>query len=81
LKVSYDFTPALTATYTLGFWQNQASANPQSFLKTASGATAYTSGFSSNDVDQQQWMQSLELRSKTGGEWDWQLAASTLSAS
>ncbi|MFX4404719.1 hypothetical protein ABTA52_20385, partial [Acinetobacter baumannii] len=43
--------------------------------------TAYTSGFSSNDVDQQQWMQSLELRSKTGGEWDWQLAASTLSAS
>lgn len=81
LKVSYDFTPALTATYTLGFWQNQANADPQSFLKNASGATAYGSGFSSNDVDQQQWMQSLELRSKTGGEWDWQLAASTLSAS
>lgn len=81
LKLSYDFTPTLTATYTLGFWQNQANANPQSFLKNASGATAYTSGFSSNDVDQQQWMQGLELRTRTGGEWDWQLAASNVAAS
>ena len=81
LKLSYDFTPTLTATYTLGFWQNQASANPQTFLRNASGAPAYTSGFSSNDVDQQQWMQGLDVRSKTGGPWDWQLAASNVSAS
>ncbi len=81
LKLSYDLTSTLTATYTLGFWQNQANANPQTFLRNAAGAPAYTSGFSSNDVDQQQWMQGLELRSKTDGQWDWQLAASTLSAS
>lgn len=81
LKFSYDFSPSLTATYTLGFWQNQANANPQSFLRNAAGATVYTSGFSSNQVDQQQWMQSLALRSKTGGPWDWQVQASTLSAS
>ncbi|QNB08414.1 TonB-dependent receptor [Herbaspirillum frisingense] len=81
LKLSYDLNSTLTATYTLGFWQNQANANPQTFLRNAAGAPAYTSGFSSNDVDQQQWMQGLELRSKTGGQWDWQLAASTLSAS
>ncbi|MFJ3047228.1 TonB-dependent receptor [Herbaspirillum chlorophenolicum] len=81
LKLSYDFTPTLTATYTLGLWQNQANANPQTFLKNAAGAPAYGSGFSSNSVDQQQWMQGLELRSKTGGAWDWQVAASTMSAS
>lgn len=82
LKLSYDFTPMLTATYTLGLWQNQANANPQTFLRNAvTGAPAYGSGFTSNNVDQQQWMQGLELRSKTDGVWDWQVAASTMSAS
>jgi iron complex outermembrane receptor protein len=82
LKLSYDFTPTLTATYTLGLWQNLAHANPQTFLtNTATGAPAYGSGFSSNSVDQQQWMQGLELRTKTGGVWDWQVAASNMSAS
>ncbi|WP_432239380.1 TonB-dependent receptor [Herbaspirillum robiniae] len=82
LKLSYDFTPTLTATYTLGLWQNQANANPQTYLKNvATGASAYGSGFSASNVDQQQWMQGLELRSKTGGVWDWQVAASTMSAS
>ncbi|WP_243397793.1 TonB-dependent receptor [Herbaspirillum robiniae] len=82
LKLSYDFTPTLTATYTLGLWQNQANANPQTYLKNAAtGAPAYGSGFSASNVDQQQWMQGLELRSKTGGVWDWQVAASTMSAS
>ncbi|WP_290976737.1 TonB-dependent receptor [Herbaspirillum sp.] len=81
LKFSYDFTPTLTATYTLGMWQNQANANPQTFLRNAAGAPAYGNGFSANSVDQQQWMQGLELRSKTGGAWDLQVAASTMSAS
>ncbi|WDZ97539.1 TonB-dependent receptor [Herbaspirillum sp. WKF16] len=82
LKLSYDFTPALTLSYTLGMWQNQANANAQTFLKNAAnGAPAYGGGFSANSVDQQQWMQGLELRSKTEGVWDWQLAASTMTSS
>ncbi|MET3432437.1 iron complex outermembrane receptor protein [Herbaspirillum seropedicae] len=81
LKLSYDFTPTLTATYTLGFWQNQANANPQTFLRNAAGAPVYTSGFNSNTVEQQQWMQGLEVRSHTDGVWDWQVAASAISSS
>lgn len=82
LKLSYDFTPTLTATYTLGMWQNQANASPQTFLRNAAGSPVYSGGnFSSNSVDQQQWMQGLELRSKTGGVWDWQVSASNMAAS
>jgi iron complex outermembrane receptor protein len=38
LKVAYDFTPTVSAIYTLGYWQNNANANPQTYLASASGA-------------------------------------------
>ena len=41
LKLAYDFTPALSATYSLGYWQNSAKASAQSYLSTASGAPYY----------------------------------------
>ena len=41
LKLSYDFSPALTVAYTLGFWQNKANAIAQSYLRDASGAAYY----------------------------------------
>lgn len=72
IKLAYDLSPTLTAAYTLGFWQNQASAVSQSYLTNAAGASVYTSGFSSNSTQQEQWMQSLSLRTKTQGEWDWE---------
>ncbi len=76
LKLAYDFSASLSASYTLGFWQNQADAHAQSYLSNAAGAAVYTSGFSSNTTDQQQWMQSLALRSKTEGPWDWEVIGS-----
>ncbi|WP_034293957.1 TonB-dependent receptor [Herbaspirillum sp. RV1423] len=76
LKLAYDFSPTLTATYTLGFWQNNADAHAQSYLRNAAGAQVYTSAFSSNDTEQEQWMQSLAVRSKTQGAWDWEAVAS-----
>jgi iron complex outermembrane receptor protein len=41
LKLAYDFSPTLRATYTLGIWQNDASGNSQSYLRNASGQTVY----------------------------------------
>jgi iron complex outermembrane recepter protein len=73
LKLAYDLSAALSVTYTLGFWQNQADAHAQSYLRNSSGATLYTSAFSSNTTEQQQWMQSLALRSKTQEAWDWEV--------
>ncbi|TFW10017.1 TonB-dependent receptor [Oxalobacteraceae bacterium OM1] len=41
LKLAYDISPALTAAYTLGYWQNKAEAASQSYLTTGSGAPYY----------------------------------------
>jgi iron complex outermembrane receptor protein len=94
IKLAYDFTSALTVAYTLGYWQNNATANSQSYLSNASGAPYYggSSGnvniggnaysastiaglFSSNTVQQQHWMQSLSLKTKDQGPWNWEAIA------
>lgn len=78
LKLAYDFSSTLTASYTLGYWQNQANSHGQSYLRNAAGATVYPSGLASNTTEQEQWMQSLALRSKTQGVFDWEAIASNL---
>jgi iron complex outermembrane receptor protein len=95
LKVAYDITPSLTAAYTLGYWQNNANANAQTYLTDASGkpyyggtgsvniggnaysASSIGSLFSSNDVEQQHWMQSLSLKTKNQGPWNWEAIATS----
>ncbi|MGT2490947.1 hypothetical protein ACU4GD_11490 [Cupriavidus basilensis] len=37
VKLAYDFTPTLSAAYTLGYWQNSSKANAQTYLSTAAG--------------------------------------------
>lgn len=49
LKLAYDFTPALRATYALGYWQNSAKAGAQSYLSTAAGTPYY--GAASGNVN------------------------------
>jgi iron complex outermembrane receptor protein len=93
IKLAYDFSPTLTAAYTLGFWQNKANTNSQTYLSDASGApyyggtgtvniggNAYDAGtiaglFSSNTVEQEHWMQSLSLKTKNQGPWNWEAIA------
>jgi iron complex outermembrane recepter protein len=41
VKVAYDFTPTLRATYTLGFWRNDATRRSESYLRDASGNPVY----------------------------------------
>jgi iron complex outermembrane receptor protein len=41
LKLAYDFSPALTASYMLGYWQNNSKASAKSYLSTAQGEPYY----------------------------------------
>jgi len=41
LKVAYDFSPTVRATYSLGYWQNNSDTSVQSYLRDASGNTIY----------------------------------------
>ncbi|GAB7545942.1 TonB-dependent receptor [Cupriavidus sp. 8B] len=41
VKLGYDFTPTLSAIYTLGYWQNRSKASAQTYLSTASGSPFY----------------------------------------
>jgi len=43
LKLAYDLTPTLRASYTLGYWRNAAERGVDSFLRDANGAVV-TSG-------------------------------------
>jgi iron complex outermembrane receptor protein len=50
LKLAYDFTPDLTATYTLGYWQNRARAHSETYLSTANGAAYYGAASGSANI-------------------------------
>ncbi len=39
MKLAYDFTPTLKASYTLGYWQNDSDGDVESYLRTATGQT------------------------------------------
>ena len=91
LKMAYDFSPSITAAYSIGLWQNDSKAHAETYLTDATGAAYYggtaaningnayaanaLSGFSSNTVQQQHLMQSLSLRAKNQGPWDWDAIA------
>jgi iron complex outermembrane receptor protein len=75
-KVAYDLAPGVTASYSYTFWQNDASANVDSYLQR-SGASSYAglAGFASGyyDLLQQHSAQSLSLRTDRRKDWDWEL--------
>ena len=90
LKLAYDITPTLRASYTLGWWQNQSEGRPDSWLRDAAGQAVYTgpvqiagrtltlapTAFPLTDDAQTHWMHGFSLKSRTQGTWDWELAAS-----
>ena len=93
LKLAYDFTPTLRATYTLGLWGLQSDTSAQTFLSnTATGAPVYntSSGYvninglyyklSSLDPSTAQalhLMQGLDLKSDTRGPFDLEASVSS----
>ncbi|MBL0728490.1 TonB-dependent receptor [Piscinibacter sp. HJYY11] len=90
LKLAYDVTPALRASYTLGYWRNDTRREVQSYLRDAAGNTITTGtvniegrdyvltpgDFASSRARLAHVAQGLSLKSQTRGEWDWEAAAS-----
>jgi iron complex outermembrane receptor protein len=97
LKLAWDITPALRASYLGGFWHNQSDNSAASWLRDAAGATVdntsgggvsqpvavdgkrYTlaaSDFPRSHETLQHQMHALNLKSRTRGTFEWELAAS-----
>ncbi len=90
IRLAYDFSPTLRASYTLGTWINDAEGNPQTWLRDASGNPVYsgavqvngqnynlaTNTFNATREQLLHVMHGLSLKSNTQGEWDWEVAAS-----
>lgn len=90
LKVAYDFSSTVRASYTLGYWKNTAENRSQSYLRNAAGAPVYSGNVSidgrgytlaasdfgvSNEV-LTHVMHGLSVKSNTQGVWDWEVAGS-----
>ncbi|MEO8311748.1 MAG: TonB-dependent receptor [Caldimonas sp.] len=91
IKLAYDITPTLRASYLFGLWRNRSDGDSQSYLRDAAGAPIYagpvnidganyaalTGGdFALTRERLQHRMHGLSIKSHTLGEWDWELAAS-----
>jgi iron complex outermembrane recepter protein len=82
LRLAYDVTPLVQATYSLGIWNNVQTSNPQTYLtSTATGAPTFggVSGFASNRYiwDQTHLSDAVSLKSDTKGVYDFDLSASS----
>ena len=94
VKLAYDISSTLRASYVLGVWENKSDGNSVSYLRDANGQPVYSGpisiGSSSHTGDQAlsggdfaltreqllHTMHGLSIKSRTRGEWDWELAAS-----
>ena len=97
LKLAWDITPVLRASYLGGFWHNQSDNRSASWLRDASGAVVdntagggisqpvaiggqryslAASDFPRSRETLQHQMHALNLKSRTRGVFDWELAAS-----
>lgn len=89
-KLAYDFSPTLRASYTLGWWRNDAARSSDSYLRDAAGNPVYSGSI---NVDGRQYslaatdfapsrgslehvMHGLSVKTNTQGTWDWEVAAS-----
>ena len=90
LKLAYDFAPGLRATYVVGLWRNTAVGQSASYLRDAAGQPVYSgpvvidgrgytlgaTDFNQSREGLQHLMQGLTLQQRSGGVFDWKLAAS-----
>jgi iron complex outermembrane receptor protein len=82
IRLAYDVTPLVQATYSFGIWNNVQTSNPQSYLtSTVNGAPTFgnVASFASNKYiwDQTQMSNAISLKSDTKGTYDFDLTAST----
>ncbi|MEB0134319.1 TonB-dependent receptor [Actimicrobium sp. CCC2.4] len=94
VKLAYDLSPTLRASYTLGYWQNSSEGRPDSYLRNIATGAVVTSGpvsingkgyaltptdFNLSNEAIEHVMHGLSVKSNTRGTWDWEAAASLVS--
>lgn len=89
LKLAYDISSTVRASYTLGIWGNTSDGNPQTYLRDGAGNPVYYGSiringqnysanglFNASRESLEHQMHGLSVKSNTKGVWDWELAAS-----
>jgi len=90
VKLAYDFSPTIRASYTLGWWSNEVTRNSESYLRDAAGNPVYSGNvningrrytlaatdFSASKGKLEHVMHGFSVKSNTKGVWDWEVAAS-----
>jgi iron complex outermembrane receptor protein len=82
LRLAYDISPLVQATYSFGIWNNHQTSDPQTYLRsTLNGQPTFggQTGFASNKYiwDQTQMSNAISLRSDTKGVYDFDISASS----
>lgn len=90
MKLAHDLSPTVRASYTLGWWSNDATRTSETYLRDAAGNPVYSGPV---DINGRQYtltaadfapgkgalehvMHGLSVKSNTKGVWDWGVAAS-----
>ena len=81
-RFSYDVSPLVQTTYSLGIWNNHQTSNPQTYLTSSVNGQPTFGGqgaFASNKYtwDQTHLSNAVSLKSNTKGVFDFDLSAST----
>ena len=91
VKLAYDLTPTLRASYLFGAWRNASDGHSESYLRNGTGQPVYSgpiaigvanyAALTGGDFAQTREkllhrMQGLSIKQHSGGEWDWDVAAS-----
>jgi len=90
IKLAYDFSPTVRASYSLGWWQNDSHGSPNTYLRDAAGKPVFSgpvsvngrtftlapSDFNSSKEELRHVMHGLTVKSNTKGVFDWEAAAS-----
>ena len=90
VKLAYEFSPTVRASYTLGWWRNAVTGSSDTYLRDAAGNPVYSG---SVNIDGRQYtlpataislrrtnldhvIHGLSVKSNTQGLWDWDVTAS-----
>ena len=82
IRLAYDITPLLQATYSFGIWNNHQTSDPQTYLRsTITGQPTFggVTGFAANRYvwDETHVSNAVSLKSDTKGTFDFDLALSS----
>ena len=90
-KLGYDLTDTIHAAYTLGLWQNDNNAGFDSYLRDTAGNVVNSgkvniggkqydlgSSFAETRAEQMHWSHGMNLKSDSGGVFDWDLSGSVV---